>query len=140
MNATEQLRSYTLYHPRWYRKPTSIYWWVGSWRYVKFILRELSSVFVAWTVVLILLQIRALRQGPDSYVSFLQWMGNPTVIALNVLTFLFVVFHAVTWFNLAPKAMPVRVRGNRLPDIVIAAPNYAAWILISAVVSYIVMR
>jgi fumarate reductase subunit C len=140
MNATEQLRSYTLYHPRWYRKPTSIYWWVGSRRYVKFILRELSSVFVAWTVVLILLQIRALRQGPDSYASFLQWMRNPVVIALNVLTFLFVVFHAVTWFNLAPKAMPVRVRGRRLPDIVIAAPIYAAWILISAFVGYIVLR
>ena len=29
------------------------------------------------------------------------------VIALNVVTFFFVAFHAVTWFNLAPKAMVV---------------------------------
>ena len=41
-------------------------------------------------------------------------------------------FHAVTWFNLAPKAMAIRVGGKRLPDLMIAAPNYVAWVVVSA--------
>ena len=55
-----QPEPYTEFHPRWYRKQVSTYWWMGSWRYLKFILRELSSVAVAWFVVMTLLQLRAL--------------------------------------------------------------------------------
>jgi len=36
----------TEFHPRWYRAPVSTYWWMGSWRYSLFILRELTSVAV----------------------------------------------------------------------------------------------
>jgi fumarate reductase subunit C len=46
----------------------------------------------------------------------------------------------VTWFNLAPKAMAVRMRGKRLPAVAIAAPNYAAWVVVSAVVAWILLR
>ena len=35
--------------------------------YLKFILREASAVFVAWAVILTLLQIRALTRGPADY-------------------------------------------------------------------------
>jgi len=46
----------------------------------------------------------------------------------------------VTWFNLAPKAMAVRLGGKRLPGIAVAAPNYAAWVVVSAIVTWIVLR
>ena len=49
---------YTEFHPRWYRPPVSTYWWLGKSAYVKFILRELSSVAVAWTVALVLVQAK----------------------------------------------------------------------------------
>ena len=39
--------AYTEFHPRWYRPKITTYWWLGRWPYVKFILRELSSVAVA---------------------------------------------------------------------------------------------
>jgi fumarate reductase subunit C len=130
----------TEYLPKSYHTRVSTYWWLKRWAYSKFILREASSVFVAWIVVLTLLQIRALTRGPAEYAEFQNWLRSPVLLALNAVSFLFVTFHAVTWFNLAPKAMAIRVRGKRLPGLAIAAPNYVAWLAISAAVAWILLR
>lgn len=130
----------TEYLPRSYRARVSTYWWLARWPYLKFILREGSSVFVAWIVVVTLVGIGALRHGSAAYSEFEEWLRTPLALALNVVSFVFVVFHAVTWFNLAPKAMAVRVRGKRLPAFALAAPNYAAWIAISLLVAWILLR
>jgi fumarate reductase subunit C len=132
--------SYTEYHPRWYRPHVSVYWWLGQWRYLKFILREISSVFVAAFVIITLVQINALRQGPEAFARFQAWLHTPSALALNIVGFFFVLFHTITWFNLAPHAMAVRLRGKRVPDVMIAAPNYAAWIVVSALLMWIVVR
>jgi fumarate reductase subunit C len=130
----------TEYLPRSYQARVSTYWWLSRWAYLKFILREASSVFVAWVVILTLLQIRALSRGSADYAEFQNWLGNPFVVALNVVSLFFVIFHAVTWFNLAPKAMAVRLRGKRIPNLAIAGPNYIAWVVISAAVAWILLR
>lgn len=131
---------YTEYHPRWLRPHMSTYWWLSRWAYVKFILRELSSIFVAWFVVYLLLLIRAVSQGDAAYRGFLDWSAKPLVMAVNAVTLAFVVLHAVTWFNLAPQAMIVHVRGKRVPGALIAASNYAAWVVASAVVAWLLVR
>jgi len=130
----------TEYLPKSYHPRVSTYWWLGRWPYLKFILRELSSVFVAFFVVVTLLQIRALGQGPVEYAAFQQWLRSPLILAINAVSFLFVLFHTVTWFNLAPKAMAVRMGGKRLPDLMIAAPNYVGWVVVSAVIAWLVLR
>ncbi len=130
----------TEYLPKSYHTRVSTYWWLARWAYLKFILREGSSVFVAWIVVLTLLQIRALTRGPADYAAFQERLRSPLPLAINAVSFLFVVFHAVTWFNLTPKAMAVRVHGKRLPGFAVAAPNYVAWVAISAAVAWILLR
>jgi len=140
VSATPNTPQYTEFHPRWHRVRVSTYWWLGSWRYLKFILRELSSIAVALGVGMTLLQIYALRSGPRAYDGMQAWLQNPLVLIVAAVTFLFVLFHAITWFNLAPKAMAVRLGGTRLPDIAIAAPNFIAWAIVSAVVAWFVLR
>jgi fumarate reductase subunit C len=130
----------TAYSPRWYRQRVSTYWWLWQPSYLKFILRELSSVPVAYVVVLILLQLRALSQGPEAYAACQAWLRTPWAIVLNGISFGFVLFHTITWFNLAPRAMVVRVRGQRLPDVLIAGSNYVAWVVVSAVVAWFILR
>ena len=131
---------YTDYHPRWYRRRVSTYWWLGSWPYVRFILRELSSLAVAYFVALTLMQIYALGQGPQAYAELQEWLRQPAAIALDGVVLLFAIFHTITWFNAAPKAMAVRLGGKRVPEWAVAAPNYAAWILASAVVAWFLLR
>jgi fumarate reductase subunit C len=130
----------TEYLPKSFHTRVSTYWWLTRWAYLKFTLREGSAVFVAWAVIVTLLQIHALTSGPEAYAEFQNWLRSPLVLAVNVVSFLFVVFHAVTWFNLAPKAMAVRLRGKRLPNLAISAPNYVAWVVISAAVAWILLR
>jgi len=130
---------YTEYHPRWYRARMSTYWWLWQRSYLKFILRELSSVFVAFWVVVTLLQVRALARGPESWERFQSSSKAPLFLALSAMTFLFVLFHAITWFNAAPQAMVVRVRGKRIPGIFVAAANYIAWLAASGLVAWFVL-
>jgi fumarate reductase subunit C len=126
--------------PRAYQQHLSTWWWLTKWHYLKFMLRELSSVFVGWFVVVTLLQIRALSNGPAAYGEFEEWLKSPPLLVLNGISFLFVVFHAVTWFNVTPKAMPIRIGGKRVPDLLIVLPNYAAWLVLSVAVAWIVLR
>ena len=133
------MKTYTEYHPRWMRHPVSTYWWLQRGSYLKFILRELSSIFVAWFVIYMLLLVRAVSQGAPEYAAHLEWSGRPAVLFLNIVSLLFVVFHAVTWFNLAPQAMVVRVGATRVPGNVIAASNYAAWVAASAIVAWLLL-
>jgi fumarate reductase subunit C len=134
------MATYTSYPPKGYRVRMSTYWWLGRWPYLKFIMREISSVFVAWFVIETLLQINALVDGPEAWVEMQDFFMNPIVIAVNVISLFFVCFHAITWFNLAPKAMAVRVGGKRVPGILIAGPQYVAWVIVSAAVAWLLLR
>lgn len=131
--------TYSPYHPRWYRKRVSTYWWAERAAYFLFILRELSSIFIAWLIVFVLFLIRAVSQGEAQYQQFLAWATHPTLLALNAISLAFVVLHAVTWFNLAPKALVLRLRGRQLPPAVIAASNYGAWFAVSAAIVWLLL-
>jgi fumarate reductase subunit C len=132
------LPAYIDHHPRWHRTRVSTYWWLQRWSYLGFILREVSSAFVIWFVLFLLLEIRAASLGEDAYRQFVDWARNPLVLALNVISLFFIVFHAVTWFNLAPKAMVVHMGGRRVPGVWIAASNFAAWAVVSALIAWLV--
>src|SRR5260370_13356077 len=106
----------TEYVPRSDHTRVSTYGWLARWVYFKFVLREASSVFVAWAVVMTLLQIRALARGPADYAEFQNWLRSPLLLALNAISLVFVTFHALTWFNLAPNAMPVLFGWELLHD------------------------
>ena len=131
---------YTLNHPRWYRKRVSTYWWLQRWEYLRFVLREISSVFVAWFVFLTIVQLYEVSRGSDAYSEFLDFLKNPFVIAFNVISFFFVVFHSITWFNLSARAMSIRVGGKKIPGFMISGPNFAAWLVISAVLAWLLLR
>lgn len=131
--------AYTPYHPRWLRSRPSTYWWLKRPAYLAFITRELSSIFIAWFIVYLLLLIRAVSRGDAAYQAFLAWSRHPLVLGLNAVTLFFVVFHAVTWFNLAPKAMVVRLGGRRVPAWVISASNYLAWVAATALVLWLLV-
>jgi fumarate reductase subunit C len=117
----------------------SVFWWVGRRSYLIFVLRELSSVFVVWSVVFLLLLVHAVGHGGRQYQQFLNLSSNPWMLALNAVTLAFLVFHAITWFNLAPQAMVVRIRGKRVPRSWIAGAHYAGWVLLSALVAWLIV-
>jgi succinate dehydrogenase subunit C len=132
--------AHTPYHPRWYRRRMSVWWWLKDRAYMKFVVRELTSVFVAYFAVLFLWQIRAVMHGPDAYAQFMARLKTPLFLTVNIVAFLFVLYHTITWFNLTPTAMVVRVRGQRVPDTIVAGSNYVAWVIVSVIVAWIFIR
>ena len=131
---------YTSYHARWYRRRVSVWWWLHNRAYTTFVVRELTSVAVAYFAVVSMWQLRALGEGPEAYARFLAGLRTPLFLVLDGLAFLLILFHAVTWFNLAPQAMVLRLRGKRVPDKVIAGLNYLTWLVLSAGVTWILLR
>ena len=123
-----------------YRRPVSIWWWTRKRTYFVFVMRELSSVFVAWFVVYLLLFVRAVGRGEAAYDDFLDWAASPWLVALNVVAFAFVLLHTVTWFTLTPQAMVVRLRGRRVPAAAIIGAQYAGLAVVSAFVFWLVTR
>jgi fumarate reductase subunit C len=55
-------------------------------------------------------------------------------------TFAFLVYHAVTWFQLTPNAMVVRLGGRRVPGAVIAGSAYAGRLVVSAFIAWLILR
>lgn len=108
--------------------------------YTLFALREVSAVFVAWSVVFLVAFVNALAMGEAPYQAFLDWAATPWVVALNVLTLAFLLLHAVTWINLTPAAVVAKVGRRRVPPRVISGSAFAGWAAVSALVLWLVVR
>jgi fumarate reductase subunit C len=124
---------------RLYQQPVPVFWWLRRRSYLLFVLRELSSVFVAWFVAFLLLLVYAVSRGEAAYQRFLDWSANPALVALNLLTLAFVLLHAVTFFHAAPQTTVVRLRGRRLPPTALEAPIYLAWAVVTAFLIWLVV-
>ena len=130
---------YKEYHPKWYRRRIPLVWWKGNPAYIKFIVRELTSVCVAYVAIVLLVQVGLLARGVEAYNGFLSWLRSPVVIVIHIFVLLAVLFHTVTWLNLAPKALVVRLRGRRVPDSAILTGHYLAWLGASGLVVWIML-
>jgi fumarate reductase subunit C len=123
-----------------YRRPMSVWWWTRKRTYFLFVMRELSSLFIAWLVLYLLLFVRAVGRGEAAYADFLDWASSPWLVVLNIVAFGFVVLHTVTWFSLTPQAMVVSLRGRRVPAAAIIGAQYAGLAIVSAFVFWLVTR
>ena len=133
------LPRYKQYRPKLYHRRVPIFWWVHKWVHMRFILRELTSVFVAFYAIMLLLHVRAVAAGPEAYAAFLDWLQTPLAVALHVVALVMVLFHSITWFNLAPKAMVLHVGERRVPGWLIAGANFGAWGVFSAILAWILL-
>ena len=127
------------YHPRWLRRRVSTYWWLEKRSYFAFVLREGSCLFVAWFVFYLLLLVHRVLQGDAAYQDFLAWSARPWILLLNIVSFLFLLLHAITFFDAAPRALVVHVGSKRVPERLIGASHYAAWLVASALIFWLVL-
>ena len=124
-----------LYYPK---LPTT--WWLHRPAYVRFMLRELSSVFIAIFLVVFLLQLYQLRQGPEAYAAFLAKLSSPGWIVFHVVALAFALYHSITWFNLTAVVQVVRFGERQVPPRLVAAANYVLWVVVSLAILLFVLR
>ena len=151
--------------PTTYRQPVSRLWWTKKWTYFLFMMREFTCVFVAWSVVFLLMLVYAVGRGEASYRQFLDWASSPVVVVVNVVALSFLVLHTVTWFALTPQAAVVRAGGRqvvrtrmvhvggrilpaatvirvggRVPAAIVIASQYVGLVVVSAFIAWLVIR
>jgi fumarate reductase subunit C len=122
-----------------YIRPMPATWWLKQSSYLLFMLRELSCVFVGGYVVIFLLMIRNLSRGPAEYEAFMAMLRSPLAILFHVVALAFALLHTITWFQATPKAMAVWRGEERLPPAMMIIPNYVGWVVVSAVVAWVVL-
>jgi len=114
----------------YYRKMPAT-WWLQKQSYFLFMLRELSSVFIALFLLVYLYQIYQLTQGSEAYVAFTRRLSSPGWILFNLVALLFAVYHSVTWFQSTAVVLPVRLGERLVPRQIVTALHIGAWIVVS---------
>ena len=114
-----------------YVQPMAPSWWMQQGRYVKYMFRELTCLFIALNGVVLMVGLYRLSQGPDAFATFLSALWSPLGQAFYGLVLLMALVHSVTWFNLTPKAMPLWLGDKKIPGWVIIGAHYIGWIGIS---------
>jgi len=122
-----------------YQRKMPVWWWLRKRSYFLFVMRELSSIFIAWLVLYLLLFVRAVAHGPAAYDDYLDWAASPVLVVVNVVAFAFVLLHTFTWFQLTPKAMVLAVRGHRVPPWAIIGVQYVGLGAMSAFIAWLVL-
>ena len=109
-------------------------WWNQRWAYRIVLLRELSAFAVAAYLVLLLLLVSQVREGESAFSDHLDVLKNPLLWIAHLVILGFAQLHTSTWFRLTPKALPLKLGGRRVPDGLITAGVYGAWLTVSVVV------
>src|SRR5680860_1116124 len=122
-----------------YKRHINIFWWANRWVYIRFIARELTSICVAVYSLILLFYVWSILKGPESFEAFSSAMRSPVVIVLHVLLLGGLIFHSITWFNLAPKAMVIKFGNKTVLGIIIILMNYVGWAAISAVLVWLIV-
>jgi len=105
-------------------------------RYLRYMAREFSCLFVgAWTTLLVL-GLKRLGDGPEAWFGFLALLRTPASIVFQLVALGFTLYHSYTWFLLTPKALPLQLGEDFVPDGVISGAHFAAWAVLSAAILY----
>ncbi|MGH9118703.1 MAG: fumarate reductase subunit C [Acidimicrobiales bacterium] len=120
-----------------YVAPTPRFWWLRTAPFRRFVLRELTSVFVGLFSVVLLLFLLALSRGEEAYNGFLNWLDLPGIMILHAVTLAAVLYHTATSIQLASQIQEVRLGGRTVPRPLLMAGMTGALIVASAVVAYL---
>ena len=115
-------------------------WWRRNPYFVRYMIREGSSVFLAIYTIILLVGLLRLSQGEAAWEGWRAALTSPWSILFHWLALLTVSYHAYTWWKVAPKTAPdLRIGGRPLPEALITAGGCAATIAASIAI-YVIVR
>jgi fumarate reductase subunit C len=113
------------------REVSKTRWYFRHPRYLRYMSREVTCIFIGALALLLLCAVARISQGPAAYAAFLAALQGPWSVLGLIVILIFAVHNTTSWFNVTPKAMPVQIGEGFLPGKFIVAAHYAAWILVS---------
>ncbi len=114
-----------------YVREVSNDWWLKHAFYTKYMIREGSSIFITIYSLILAWGVFRLSQGEVAFNAWMEALQNPFSIFIHLLALALALYHTITWFSLAPKAVDLWIKGKRLDDKVIVSGHYAAFAVIT---------
>ncbi len=111
-------------------------WFFRMPRYMRYMAREVTSIFIGIFTVIMLVGLARLSEGQVEYENFLAALRSPVSLVFLLLALAFALYNSFTWFNVAPKAMPIQVGEELMPDMVVAGSHYVLWVILSVFVLF----
>ncbi len=111
-------------------------WYFRHPRYLRYMSREITSIFVGAYCALLVVDLYHLSAGKESYEGFLLSLQSPLSIIFQALAFVAATYHAATWFNATQKAMPLQIGESFVPGSWISGAHYVVWAVLSIMVLF----
>src|SRR5688572_33111565 len=93
-------------------------WWRKNPFFVRYMIREASSVFLAIYAFILLVGLLRLSQSQAAYDAWREALTSPVSILFHWLALLTVGYHAYTWWMVSPKTAPDLFIGRRpIPEL-----------------------
>ena len=109
-------------------------WYFKHPRYLRYMSREVTCIFIGALALLIVCLLERLSAGQAAYEHFLHSLRSPGAIIGLVLILGFAVHNATSWFNVTPKALPVQLGEEFLDGKYIVAAHYVGWLVACLIV------
>ncbi len=113
-------------------------WWLAQPRYIRYMAREVTSAFLCAYSLLIIVGLVRLAQGPLAYDAFLAAVYSTSGQVFSLLTLIFAIYHTYTWFQVTPKAMPIRKGGKLIAGSIIVGAHWFVFLIASVIILYLV--
>ena len=124
-----------------YHRPHSWAWFMERPAYILFMIRELTSVFVAGYLIVLVITLAKVGGGEAAGAEWLQALSGTGWRVAHALALVAALWHSITWFNLVPQAMPIYIGEERLPGPIAAVVmGYGPWLTVSAIIVWAVLR
>jgi fumarate reductase subunit C len=117
-----------------YVRPMPALWWLRNRHLTFFMIREVSSLFVAGYSIFLLVMLYRFGQGEAPFHAFFQALSSPLSIIIQLVAFAMVIVHTVTSINAAPVLMVLWRGDEKVDPSRIVAANYAAWFIASMII------
>ncbi len=112
-------------------------WWLKHPRYVRYMSREVTCIFIGAFALLMVCTLERLSKGQAAYEAFLTAITGPWSVVGLLVVLAFAVHNATSWFNVTPKALPVQIGEEFLAGKYIVGAHYAAWIATTVIVVFL---
>ena len=111
-------------------------WYFQHPRYLRYMSREVTCIFIGAFALLMLFTLERLSRGPAVYEAFLTMITGAWSVFGLLIVLVFAVHNTTSWFNVTPKAMPVQLGEEFLAGKYIVGAHYAAWAVASGLVLF----
>ncbi|EEW9410529.1 fumarate reductase subunit FrdC [Escherichia coli] len=122
-----------------YVRPMTSIWWKKLPFYRFYMLREGTAVPAVWFSIELIFGLFALKNGPEAWAGFVDFLQNPVIVIINLITLAAALLHTKTWFELAPKAANIIVKDEKMGPEPIIKSLWAVTVVATIVILFVAL-